>query len=241
MIPNFLTSISADPKSGKTHLCFTWPDPIKVFSFDGGADYVATKFPDKVIDIENFQMPIIESDSDASWAPPIWDDFYTKYKAAVEGGEYQTIVIDTATTAHTILNQAVFEWLKEDAAEKGNIKKKLAVNEYHTRNLLMKALFDLPKNKGINLVTTQYLGEVWKSPGEGKMAQPTGETKVSGWNQTEAFADVNIEMRRETKGGKTSMVSRITSTRFDDLDLSVTGTVLKNTDYDELVALLFGE
>lgn len=238
MIPNIIVSISGLPKSGKTHLAMTFPEPIKVFSFDGGADYVRTKFPDKAIDIENIKMPLIESDEDASWAPPIWNDFYKKYKEAVESEQYQTLVIDTASTAHTILNQTVFEWLREDAEDKGKTKKKLAVNEYHTRNLLMKALFDLPKNKGINLVTTQYLGEKWATPSGGKMPEPTGEVKVQGWAQTEAFADINIEMETKTKAGKTTMVATIKSTRFDR---DMVGKSFDDTSYDDIVALMFGE
>ena len=238
MIPNIIVSITAPPKSGKTHLAMTFPEPIKVFSFDGGADYVKTRFPNKEIDIENFRMPIIESEDEASWAPPIWNDFYKKYKEAVESGQYQTLVVDTASTAHTLLNQTVFEWLREEAEGKGKDKKKLAVNEYHTRNLLMKALFDLPKNKGLNLVTTQYLGEKWATPPGGKMPEPTGEEKIQGWAQTEAFADINIGMETKTKAGKTVMVATIKSTRFDR---DMIGKSWDDTTYDEIVALMFGE
>ena len=245
MIPNIIVSITGHPKSGKTHLALTFPEPVKVFSFDGGADYVRTKFSDKAIDIVNFQMPLIESEDDSSWAPPIWDDFYKKYKKAVESREYQTLVIDTASTAHTILNQTGFEWLRQEAEGKGKDKKKLAVNEYHTRNLLMKALFDLPKNYGINLVTTQYLGEKWATPPGGKMPEPTGEEKIQGWAQTEAFADINIGMTTRIKivvvdkktVEKTVMMATIKSTRFDR---DMIGKAFEDTCYDEIVALMFG-
>lgn len=245
MIPNIVASISGLPKTGKTHLSLTFPAPIKVFSFDGGADYVATKFPNKAIEIENIQMPLIESEDDSSWAPPIWDEFYKNYKEAVTSRKYQTIVIDTASTAHTILNQAVFEWVRAEAAEHGREKKKLAVNEYHTRNLLMKALFDLPQRLGINLVVTQYLSEKWLTPPGSKMAEPTGEMKVQGWGQTEGFADINIEMTTKIKVvvenkkpmEKTVMVATVKSTRFDR---NAIGQPLEDTTYDELIALVLG-
>ena len=236
MIPNISVSISALPKSGKTHLALTFPDPIRVFSFDGGAEYVRGRFPEKEIDIVTFRMPIIESSDDSSWAPPIWDAFYKDYKEAVYSGQYNTVVIDTATTAHTILQQSVFEWLKDEAALKGKEKKKMAVNEYHTRNLLMKALFDLPQQKGINLVTTQYLGEKWLQPAGGGMAQPTGETKVQGWAQTEGFADINLEMESKMKAGKAIKVTTVVSTRFDQ---ATVGQKWENTSFDEIVALMF--
>ena len=245
MIPNVLVSISGLPKTGKTHLALTFPEPIKVFSFDGGADYVRTKFPNKAIDIENFQMPLIESDSDAEWAPPVWESFYKKYKEAVLSLAYNTVVIDTATTVHTILNQAVLEWAREEAEGRGKEKKKLAISEYHTRNLLMKAVFDLPKNSGVNLVTIQYLGDKWAVPPGGKMAEPTGELKIQGWGQTEGFSDVNIEMSTKTKiivenkkpVERTVMVTTIKSTRFDR---DTIGLAFEDTTYDEIIAVLLG-
>ena len=254
MIPNIVVSISGLPKSGKTHLALTFPEPIKVFSFDGRSDQVRQRnFKDKNIEVENISVPIVESEDDTGWAPKVWEPFYKKYKEDVESGKYQTIVLDTATTAHTILNQAVFEWVKEAesdrAAERGQTtrgRQKLAVNEYHTRNLLMKALFDLPKNQGVNLVVIQYLGEKWVTlPGK-KMAEPTGELKVQGWAQTEAFADVNIEMGTKTRvivGGKkpvdeTVMVATIKSTGFDRQAI---GQSLVDTNYDELIAVLLGD
>lgn len=236
MLPNILTSISGEPKTGKTHLAMTWPEPIKVFCFDGRSSQVKDKnFPDKDIEVENFIMPIIESDDDSSWAPPIWDDFYTKYKEAVNSGQYQTIIVDTATTAHTILSQAVFEWVKGDAE---NERHKLHVNEYHTRNLLMKALFDLPKNAGVNLVMIQYMGEKWTKGSGSKMPEPTGELKIQGWGQTEGFADINIEMAIKSKAGGTVMIATIKSNGFDR---DINGKSFEDTDYDEIVSLLFEE
>jgi len=239
MIPNIIVSISGLPKTGKTHLALTFPEPIKVFSFDGGADWIKERrFPDKEIDIVNFQLPIIESEDDSSWAPPVWDDFYKQYKEAALSGDYQTVVIDTSSTLHTILNQAVFEWVREEAEGHGKTKKKLAVNEYHTRNLLMKAIFDLAKNKGVNLVTTQYLSEKWATPPGAKMAEPTGEMKVQGWGQTEGFADINIEMTLKEKAGKVVMVATIKSNRFDK---DMIGKSFEDTSYEEIVAVVLGE
>lgn len=247
MIPNVLISISGLPKTGKTYLSQTFPEPIKIYCFDGRSGHVRDKnFPDKKIDIENFVMPIIESDDDTEWAPKVWDDFYNKYKADVQSGKYQTLVIDTASTVTNILNQAVYEWAREEAEGRNKEKKKLAVNEYYTRNLLMKALFDLPKNAGINLVVIQYLGDKWATlPGK-KMAEPTGELKIMGWAQTEAFCDVNIEMTTKVNiveedkkpVRKTIMVSTIKSNGFARDQSEQT---FDDLTYDELMAVLFEE
>lgn len=237
LIPNLICSISGLPKTGKTHLAFTFSEPIKCFSFDQGADFVRSKFPDKVIDVENLIMPLVE-DEDMTWAAPIWDDFYAQYKEAVEGGEYQTIVIDTATAAESVLRQAVLEWMQDKAADRGREKQRLATNEYQARNLRMKAIFDNAKNHGVNLITIQYLGEKWgKQPGSDR-AQPTGELVLQGWNQTEGMADINLEMDTKVVGEQTIMVATIKSNRFDR---EMNGKNFNDTSYDELIALLFGE
>jgi len=232
MIPNILVSISGLPKTGKTFLSMTFPEPIKVFSFDLGADFVRTKFPDKVIDVQNFNLPIIESES-FSWALPVWSDFYKQYKRDVEGGKYQTIVLDTATAVESILRQAILEELQQDKPN----KQKLATNEYVARNLRMTALFSRAKVSGVNLVTTQYLREQWvRKPGSDK-AEPTGELIVDGWNQTEGQADINIEMTTKVKAGRTIMLATIKSNRFER---EMNGKQFEDTTYEEIIAILLG-
>ena len=233
-MPNVLTSISGLPKTGKTYLSMTFPEPIKVYSFDLGADYVRTKFPDKDIEVVNFTLPIIES-GDESWALPIWEDFYAQFKKDVESDKYQTLILDTATAVESILRQAILEEFQENRPE----KKKLATNEYVARNLRMTALFGRARNSGVNLVTIQYLREQWvKRPGSDR-AEPTGLLIVDGWNQTEGYADINIEMTTKEKPNKsTVMVATIKSNRFER---GMNGKTFEDTTYDEIIAVLLGE
>lgn len=241
MIPNVLVSISGLPKVGKTYLALTFPEPIKVFSFDVGSDFVRTKFPDKVIDVQNYTLPIVESD-DESWALPVWEEFYTQYKKDVEEGKYQTIVLDTATAVESILRQAILEEFQESKPT----KKKLATNEYVARNLRMGALFTRARNNGVNLVTIQYLREQWVRRNGSDKAEPTGLLVIDGWNQTEGLADINIEMTTREKtvvagskpAKKTIMVTTIKSNRFDR---EQNGQTFEDTTYDEIIALLLGE
>jgi len=233
MIPNVLMSISGLPKTGKTYLSMTFPEPIKIYSFDGGADYVKTKFPNKDIEIVNFTLPIIESTED-TWALPVWEEFYQQFRADVESGQYQTLVLDTATAVESTLRQAILEEFQEDKPN----KKKLATNEYVARNLRMTALFGRARNNGVNLVTIQYLREQWvKRPGSDK-AEPTGLLVVDGWNQTEGFADINVEMTTKEKANKTVMVAMIKSNRFER---EMNNKTFEDTNFDEIVALLLGE
>jgi len=223
MIPNILTSVSGLPKSGKTHLAMTWPEPIKIFSFDLGADYVMTKFPDKAIDIHNFTLPIIETDTPAPYAEKVWDEFQDEYKKDVYGGEYQTLVLDTATVVWAILRQAITE---------AKNRKKLLEVEYALPNLKMSALFAHARQAGINLVTTQYLRDRYVA------GENTGELEVDGWKNTIGQSDLILEMAVKNKADKSVMIATIKSNRFDR-DLN--GKSFEDTTYDELVALMFGE
>lgn len=232
LVPNILVSISGLPKSGKTHLAMTFPEPIKVFSFDLGADFVRTKFPDKKIDVQNFVLPIVESGNE-TWALPVWERFYAEFKKVAESGEYQTVVLDTASAVESTLRQAILEELQQDKPG----KQKLATNEYVARNLRMAAIFARARTLGINLVTIQYLREQWiRRPGSDK-ADPTGELIIDGWNQTEGQADVNIEMETKVKAGKTVMIATIKSNRFDR---DFNGKQYEDTTYDEVIAVLLG-
>ena len=228
--PNIIVSISGLPKTGKTHFSLTFPEPIKVYSFDLGADFVASKFPKKTIEVHNFTLPIVESES-TKWALPIWEEFYAEYKRDIDGGKFKTVVLDTATAVESILRQSTLEELRQDKPG----KQKLATNEYVARNLRMTTLFARPRVAGMNLVTIQYLREQWLKSKNSDRAEPTGELVLEGWNQTEGQADIIIEMTTAIKGGKTIMVSTIKSNRFDR-DLN--GKSFDDTDHTELMALL---
>jgi len=228
--PNILVSLSSLPKCGKNHLSYTFPDPIKVYCFNGGADFVRTKFPDKKIEVHNFALPIVESES-ATWALPVWEEFYSEYKGDVESGKFNTVVLDTATEIEAVLRQATLEELRQDKPG----KQKLATNEYIARNLRMTTLFSRPRIAGMNLVSLQYLSGEWvKSKGSDR-AEPTGNLVLQGWNQTEGQADLIVEMTTNSKGGKTVMVATIKANRFDR---ELNGKSFDDTDYTELLALL---
>ena len=245
MIPNLIMSVSALPKTGKNHYAYTAPEPIRVYCFNGGADFVATKFPSKAIDVRNFHMPIVE-DEDKKWALPVWEEFRSQYKKDIEGGAYSTYVFDTATEVENICQQSVLEEQQDVAEERNKSKKKLATNEYLARNLRMKALFDMAKNAGANLISLQYLKDEWIRMKGAERAEQTGNLVMDGWKRTESQADINLEMTTKTKTvivdkrpvEKKISTTRIVSNRFDrDLD----GKVFDDTTWDEIVALLFGE
>jgi hypothetical protein len=232
-VPNILVSISSPPKTGKTHLAMTFPKPIKIYSFDQGADIVKKlSFKKEQIDIKNFYMPIIESENPEPWATKLWDEFYGEYKKDVEGLVYQTLIIDTATAMETILRQMVLEDKQEDKPN----KQKLGTTEYLARNLKMTAIFARARKAGKNLVVIQYLKDKWgKKDGSSEMA-PTGEVVIDGWNQTEGQVDIVLTMGKKKKGDKTVMVTTVKDNRFNR---NMEGKSYDDTNYEELTVLTF--
>ncbi len=237
MIPNITLCVEALPKSGKNHFAYSAPSPLKVYCFNGGADFVAGKFKDKKIDVHNFVLPIIESE-EQKWALPVWEAFYSMYNKDIESGEYVTLVLDTGTEVENFCRQATLEELQEAAEERNKTKKKLATNEYLARNLRMNAIFARARNSGINLISLNYLKEEWvKEKGQDR-AEPTGKLVLDGWGQTEAQADVNIELTSKVKGGKYLTIATIKSNRFDR---DMNGQTLEDATFDDVLALLLGE
>jgi len=237
MIPNLIISVSALAKVGKNHFSYTAPDPTRVYCFNGGAEFVAKKFPNKVIDVVNFRLPIIESD-DMRWALPLWDEFRDTYKKDLEDGTYVTYVFDTGTEVENICQQAVLEEQQNIAAEKGKDKQRLATNEFLARNLRMKALFDMAKNAGVNLITLQYLKEEWVREKGRDRAEPTGNLIFDGWRRTESQVDVNLELRAIIKSNRQIAVANVVSNRFDR---EMNGQTLDDPTFADVVALLLGE
>jgi len=217
------------------------PYDFRVFCLYGGAEFVARIFPDKKIDVTDFCLPVVES-TDMQWAAPLWKGFREIYAADLASGEYMTYVLDTGTEVENICQQTVLEEQQDIVAEKGRDKQKLATTEYLARNLRMKALFDMAKTAGVNLITLQYLKEEWiREPGR-ERAEPTGKLVFDGWKRTESQADINLEIKSgmRTKNGKAKKVAitEVVSNRFDR---EVDGQTLTDATWDEVVALLLGE
>lgn len=219
-----LTSISAPPKCGKTYLSLTWPAPIKLYSFEHGAEYIASHFfKGKDITIAEYELPIIETDNPAPYAEKIWDDFQKTYKEDAYSGKYKTLVIDTGTHLWAILRQAITE---------AKNRKKLLEVEYALPNLKMGAIYHHADKAGINLVVINYLKDKYVK------GENTGELELNGWGQTEGTVDVVLEMTRVVKAGKTTMITKIKDNRFNR-DLN--DKTFNDTNYNELYLVLLGE
>jgi len=193
---------------------------MKVYSFDLGADFVRTKFPDKDITIRNFVLPIVETDPPQPYAEPLWKEFYKEYKEDVYSGAYKTLVIDTATALWGILRQAITE-------EKN--RKKLLEVEYALPNTKMSTIFAHPRISGVNLITIQYLTFKYVN------GENTGELILDGWKQTEGQVDVVLEIEEAKRGKDIVMRTLMKKNRFER---SINGQTFDDTSYEEILALL---
>ena len=220
LVPNILCGISGNPKSGKTYLSMTFPEPIKLFSFDIGADYVRTKFKDKDIDIQNFDLPIIVTDPPPPYAEPLLQEFERSYREALEGGKYKTVVIDTATALWSIVHQAITE-------ERG--RRKILEVEYFKPNLKMSAVFQQARVSGVNLVTTQYLRDKYIEE------KNSGQQEIDGWKRTGGQVDIDLWIKAVDKGDTHYMESVIKANRFDR---EINGKTFRDVTYAQIMALL---
>jgi hypothetical protein len=221
-----IVSVSGIPKTGKTHLSFTFPSPIAYFEFDiKGADPIIGKFPGKKIDVYKFPLPIIDSDPPAPYAGDLMTKFDAQYQKAVASGEYKTVIIDTASMVWRVIGHAEAEAVHQ---------KKILQVQYYRPNLRMNSLFTRCKMAGVNMVAICYLADVYLNN------ERTGDVKTDGWGQTEAAVDVVLWTARSMKPtgkGKQEVVfeTTIKSNRYEP---KADGMVLPNTSYEEIYTML---
>ncbi len=209
-------SISGEPKTGKTHWALTFPAPIRLFSFERGANYVATKFPDKDIEIIPFLPPMQTSTEKDTYAEKMWEELRPAYQKECEDPKVKTIVIDTATQAWEIVRTALVE---------RQHRKQILQREYGPANKDMLWLLMNPIVNGKNLVTIQYLRQKYVND------TATAELELDGNKRTEGAVDVVME----TTFKSNKFVTVVKKTRFDP---RVNGYEFVNGGYSDLMLAL---
>ena len=229
LIPNIVVAITALPKHGKTYLMCTFPDPLVLFSFDDGAEYVVKKyFPDKDIRIIKYELPIIETVRALGFKKDIlevWNDFSKDYSQYVEDPEIKTIGIDTATAEYELAR----------IARTGELGRELDPTEYGDVYLRLKAKLQKARINGKNLVLTHYVKEQYGEDGKGN-----GKYVLDGWKHTEGEVDVVLELalkKQAVEGGKMKNIVQ-TTIKLNRFDLDINGQVIDSATYDELVTYL---
>ena len=218
LTPNILVSVSGRPKCGKTHFAMTFPDPIKLFSFDLGAKLVRAKFPDKQIDIVDYPLPVVDSLSGENpWAEPFWKQIRDDIYGAIDSGEYQTIAVDPCSV--------VWDVCRFSCAEESNRAKLGKARDYGEPNARMRGFFLKAALAGVNLVVTSYLKDEYKND------LPTGNQILDGWKHTISLVDLHLTLERVGKKNKAT----IEDSRFG---FSLIGHTFDLPTYDDLAVLL---
>lgn len=226
IMPNLIVSEAGGAKTGKTHLAFTFPEPIVVFSFDIGQEPVLAKFPDKDIKVIPYIIPLYETVRAVGMKKDIsnlWAEFSADFKDAADKPTVKTLIVDTATALYEICR----------IGRSGELGRELAPIEYGDVYLRMKALIHRARITGQNLVLTHYLKDIYVGD------KPTGEKALDGWRHTEGEVDVVLTTRREVKvvGQKKENVI-ITTIKDNRYDLALNGLESINMTYDDLITLL---
>uniref|UniRef100_A0A6M3JMT8 Putative ATPase domain containing protein n=1 Tax=viral metagenome TaxID=1070528 RepID=A0A6M3JMT8_9ZZZZ len=218
LVPSIMVSTSGRPKSGKTHFAMTFPEPIKVFSFDLGAQLVRAKFSSKQIDVVEYPMPIIDSlSSDTPWAEPLWQDVKREIYEAIDSCLYKTIVIDPLSV--------VWDICRFSFAEEQNRSKLGKARDYGEPNARMRGFFLRAATAGVNLVAISYLKDEYKED------KQTGNLILDGWKHSIGMADVHLTIERRGR----SNVAIIQDSRFG---FETIGYEMVNPTYDDLAILL---
>ena len=223
MIPNIFASISGDPKTGKTHLALTFPDPIVVYSFDlRGAELLLDKpvFKDKKIEVRKFMPPICDTLTPDKEAPLFWDSIKDSYRADIESGKFKTVVVDPATMLWEIIRNA---WTVE------NDRQRLLRRDYGVPNARMTWILTSPLVVGMNVASVTYLKDVYVDD------KATGAKEVDGFKRTQGLADIVLLTEMIGKKEKVKVKTTIEHCRFDR---ELNGVELTDTDYSELMTLL---
>jgi len=238
LIPNISCSISGAPKTGKTHLALTFPPPIAVFSFDlRGAELLLppykTFFEGKEVVVKQYLPPITDSTKPDNSIVKLWSAIKADYRETVESGKFATIIIDPATMLWEIIRHS---WQVEEGRNTVGVAR-----NYGEPNARMTWMITTPLVAGLNVITTQYLKDVYVND------QPTGEKALDGFKRTEGLADVALWTQKATRQASpderrsqgTNLVNvvktNITDCRFDR---KLNGLELIDTTYNELMAMM---
>ncbi len=212
---------TGSPGCGKSHFGLTFPEPITVFDYDEGLDDLLERdeFKDKEITLIDCSLPIQWSTKKKTFGKKEWDYFMGEYEIALETSK--SVMIDTGTTFGEIVVAAVAEGLGV---------KNLMPYQYGDRNTYFKAVTDMSKKAGVNLVFTQHMKDVYVNE------QRTGEKTPDGWGRLEGLVDWDLFM--EVKRDKSGVVTTQSYINKCRLERSLIGETYDDLDYDGMAALV---
>ena len=150
----------------------------------------------------------------------LWKAINGDYRKAVESGKYKTIIIDPATIVWDIIKNA-YEYERS--------KGKLLRRDYGVPNARMLGMLVSPIVSGINLVSVNYIRDVYVGD------QTTGEKDIDGFKQTDGICDIIIFCSMVGQKEKSVVKSKIVGNRFDR---TLNGFEMTDATYQDLLDII---
>lgn len=173
------------PKTGKTQLALTFPDPIYFFNFDWGLEHHINrlKADGRIVHVANYQTV---GPNSAAENERLLREFERDYEQALKMGN-GTIVIDTATQLWQITSKRFLDDIKKRRKDE-----KVYPFDYADANAYYQQLINQVKSSEQSLVLVQRAKEKYNASG-----QPTGIHEAQGNNAVPYLAQMLLHMEHK--------------------------------------------
>lgn len=224
-----VAGIWGNPGRGKTHLALTFPEPIYFFNFDQGVTELLSKpeFRDKDIRVATYVLPEEKEKDDYPAYLAKLIEFHNDFNEALANVGSGTIVMDTASQAHTLIQFVKLTYAVEKRKTAKNPNPEARPFDYGDANMfegnLLRRILGQPQANAALIVRAK---EVWNESGA-----PTGQFTPDGFKELPSIVQVMLETRRSNDGPYV----RIGKCRAD---MSLEGLEVEGADYSVLCDLL---
>ena len=234
-VPRIVAGIWGVPKSGKTHLALTFPDPIAAIEIgETGIEDLLWKFEREGKEIEHIPIFVPNLSMSASDHNRILTEFEKKLKEVVANPKYKTVVIDSMSRLWRSIRVVKTEEAHQisERQKKNQADFELA-NDYHEQIVMMART-----RKDLNVVLVHRHRDVYAqvlNPETGRsQLTATGDVESRDYKGLENI--VQLMIRTDARGGK--FYQTLELCRFD---ARLNGRVYEGFGYPQLMEQLFGE
>lgn len=217
-----LLNVWGPPKSGKTTLALTFPEPIYYFNFDLGLEQHIARIAGKQIFVSHYDAPMSAPFRELEkLAEEVNADMSIAGKATMRGG---TIVIDTGDDLWALYSRIALE---EEAAKKGGKPLRFT---YGAANNWFKDVVDTVKRAGYgNLVVIDREKDEFDSGGK-----ETGRKLRKGWKGIEYGTLMTVRLTARQVNGQTQHYGLIERNAYTD---ALNGMEVENPTFDTIMSL----
>ena len=222
--PRMILSTQGLTSAGKTTFALTGaPRPVLLLDFDYGAEGLST---DALAGVEAKQYDLLagtfKGESDAARDQIIKSEterFLADFRAAIEGGQYRTIVTDTASVLWSGLR------LRYD-------------KNYAAAEEVMHSLIRAAYKSPVNLTLIHHMTTIWKRNSEGKSYKAHGIYERTGMEGVDNKVQLAIEQRWVPANEALGVVGHFEATVLKCRDnKALEGETIENPDWQTLCSM----